>query len=94
MNDKDALMIQRTVFAKLALPEVVEQIPQEVRWKVGVIFFEREGRGFRKTIDTFPRDPTPEDLLWCLGVEEHRDPREIIPEIICEILDAEDHEHN
>lgn len=93
MNGKDALSVQCIVLGKLAPPEVIERIPQEVRWKVGVIFFEREGENFRKTIDTFPRDPTPEDLLWCLGVEEHRDPREIIPQIICEILDAEDHEH-
>jgi len=92
MNGKDALTVQRIVFAKLAPPEVFERIPQEVRWKVGVIFFEREGRGFRKTIDTFSRDPTPEDLLWCLGVEEQRDPREIIPEIIREILAAQDNE--
>lgn len=41
-------------------------------------FIEAFGAKIRAIIDTFPkktgRDPTPADIIWCLGCDENKDP--------------------
>lgn len=72
MNTAEAIHVQYDVLKELGMSDE-EKIAHFVRLY---------GKTMRDIINTFTqktgRDPTAYDILWCLGCEICRDPREVI----------------